>query len=144
MQSISPSRISIALIAALGLINLARGSIHVFAPDGGLEIIAGLYIAGARQIVLSFIAAVGAGPIGFALVDATAVCYRRDFIRPLLLIHLAEEALGVFILFAWRPLPHAVPGQWGALFGLIVIGIVATIEFWRTLGVEKSVQTSPG
>ena len=54
-----PSRLSVSLIVLLALVNLARGAIHVFAPDGGLEVIAGLDIAPARAIVLSFIAAVG-------------------------------------------------------------------------------------
>jgi len=93
--------------------------------------IAGLDISGGRQIVLSFIAAVGAGQLAFALVDATAVFLARSFIRPLLLIHTVQEALGVFILFVWKPLPHAVPGQWGALAGLVVIGFFAALEFSR-------------
>ncbi len=54
-----PSRLSLAVVAILGLINLGRGSIHMFAPDGGLEMIAGLDISTAPQILLSFIAAVG-------------------------------------------------------------------------------------
>jgi hypothetical protein len=138
MQTIAPSRVSIALIAVLALINVVRGTIHVLAPDGGLEMIAGLDIAGGRQIVLSFIAAVGAGQLAFALVDATAVFFRRDFIRPLLLVHTVEEALGVFVLFVWRPLPHAVPGQWGALAGLVIIAFFAAIEFSRVSAHAKS------
>ena len=137
MQTVAPSRISIALIAVLGLVNLFRGSIHVFAPDGGLEMIAGLDIAGGRQILLSFIAAVGAGQLAFALVDATAIFLQRNLIRPLLLIHVVQEALGVFILFVWKPLPHAVPGQWGALAGLIIIAFFAALEFSRVPGHAK-------
>lgn len=126
-----PSRLSVSLIVLLALVNLARGAIHVFAPDGGLEVIAGLDIAPARAIVLSFIAAVGVGQIAFGLVDATAIFVRRDFVRPLLLIHAVQEGLGVFILFVWRPLPHAVPGQWGALAAFVVIAFVAALEFSR-------------
>jgi hypothetical protein len=70
---VQPSRLSIIVVAVLGLINLGRGSIHLFAPDGGLEMIAGLDISSARQIILSFIAGIGAGQITFALVDFIAV-----------------------------------------------------------------------
>ena len=127
----APSRLSVVVIALLGAINLVRGSIHMFAPDGGLEMIAGLDIAAARPIVLSFIAAVGAGQIAFAFVDFVAVAAFRSFVRPLLLIHAAQQALAVFLLFVWRPLPHEVPGQWGALAGLVVIGLFAALEYSR-------------
>jgi hypothetical protein len=128
---VQPSRLSIIVIAVLGLINLGRGSIHMFAPDGGLEMIAGLDISGARQIILSFIAGVGAGQLTFALVDFIAVARFQSFVRPLLLIHLAQAGLTVFLLFAWRPLPHDVPGQWGALAAFVIIGFFTALEYSR-------------
>ncbi len=127
----APSRISIAVVAILGLINVGRGLIHVFAPDGGLQMIAGLDTSAAPQIVLTFIASVGAGQLMFALVDFAAVAFHRPFVRPLLLIHTAQEAGAVLLLFVWRPLPHDVPGQWGALAGLIVVGFFAALEISR-------------
>ena len=126
-----PSRLSLAVVAILGLINLGRGSIHMFAPDGGLEMIAGLDISTAPQILLSFIAAVGAGQLSFALIDFTAVVRFRTFVRPLLLIHTAQQILTVFLLFVWRPLPHDVPGQWGALAALVIIGFFTALEYSR-------------
>lgn len=126
-----PTRISLAIIAVLGIINLVRGSIHLFAPDGGLEMIAGLDISSSTAIVLSFIGAVGAGQISFALVDFAAVARFRTFVRPLLLIHTAQQILTVFLLFAWRPLPHDVPGQWGALAALVIIGFFTALEYSR-------------
>jgi hypothetical protein len=123
--------VSIAVIVLLGLINLGRGAIHMFAPDGGLEMIAGLDISQSTQIVLTFIASVGAGQLTMALVDFAAVLFYRPFVRPLLLIHVAQQALAVFLLFVWRPLPHDVPGQWGALAGLVVIGFFAALELSR-------------
>jgi hypothetical protein len=128
---VQPSRLSLAVVALLGLINLGRGSIHMFAPDGGLEMIAGLDISTAPQILLSFIAAVGAGQLSFALVDFTAVVRFRTFARPLLLIHTAQQILTVFLLFVWRPLPHDVPGQWGALAALVIIGFFTALEYSR-------------
>jgi hypothetical protein len=126
-----PSRLSIAVIAILGLINLGRGAIHMFAPDGGLQMIAGLDLSQSTQIVLAFIASVGAGQLTMALVDLAAVAFYRPFVRPLLLIHTVNQVLAVFLLFVWRPLPHDVPGQWGALAGLVVIGFVAALEISR-------------
>ncbi len=126
-----PSRLSIVVIALLGLVNLGRGSIHMFAPDGGLQMIAGLDISQSTPVVLSLIAAVGAGQLSFAIIDFAAVLRFREFVRPLLLAHLAQAALTVFLLFVWRPMPHDVPGQWGALVSMVVIGFVAALEFGR-------------
>lgn len=126
-----PSTLSIAVIAVLGLINLGRGAIHMFAPDGGLEMIAGLDISQSTTIVLAFIASVGAGQVTMGFVDFAAAISNRSFVRPLLLIHVAQLALAVFLLFAWRPLPHDVPGQWGALAGLVIVGFFAALEFTR-------------
>jgi len=127
----APSPLSIAAIAVLGLINFFRGSIHVFAPDGGLQLIAGLDTSSAPQIALSLIAAVGAGQLAFGLVDFLAVFFQRALIRPLLLIHTMQLALGVFLLFVWRPMPHDVPGQWGALASLVIVGLVTALEISR-------------
>jgi hypothetical protein len=127
-----PSTLSVVAVALLGLINLGRGGIHLFAPDGGLDVIAGLDSGTSSAIVLTFIGAVGAGQLTMAAVDLAAVWRFRSFVRPLLLIHTAQAALAVFLLFVWRPLPHAVPGQWGALAALVVIGFVAALEFSRT------------
>jgi hypothetical protein len=126
-----PTRISLAVIAVLGLINLGRGAIHLFAPDGGLQMIAGLDTSAAPAIVLSFIGAVGAGQLSFALVDFAALARFRTFVRPLLLIHTAQQILTVFLLFVWRPLAHDVPGQWGALAGLVIIGFFTALEYSR-------------
>lgn len=127
----APSTLSLVVVAILGLINVFRGSIHLFAPDGGLEMIAGLDISASRVILLSFIGAVGAGQLTMAAIDLTAVAFFRPFVRPLLLIHTLQAGLGVFLLFVWRPLPHDVPGQWGALAAFVVVGFFAALEFSR-------------
>ncbi len=131
----APSRLSLAVIALLGVINIVRGSIHMFAPDGGLMQIAGLDISQATPIVLSFIAAVGGEQLSFALIDFAAVTKFRTFVRPLLLIHTVQTGLAVFLLFVWRPLPHDVPGQWGALATVVVLAFVAALEYGRKVDV---------
>lgn len=85
----------------------------MFAPDGGLMMIAGLDTSAAPELALALIAGVGAGQITLALADFAAVAFCRPFVRPLLLIHVAQQALTVFLFFVWRPLPHAVPRAMG-------------------------------
>jgi hypothetical protein len=127
-----PSMLAIAAIVVLGLINVGRGSIHLFLPDSGAGVIAGLDLTTARETIVSMLAAVGVGQLGMALVDFTAAFFQRALVRPLLLIHLLMEAGTVFLLFYWKPLPSSVPGQWGALAGFVVIGLIAAIELSRT------------
>ena len=47
------------------------------------------------------------------------------------LANVAQAALTVFLLFVWRPMPHDVPGQWGALASMVVIGFFAALEYGR-------------
>ena len=125
------SMLAVAVIVVLGLINVVRGSIHVFLPDSGAGVIAGLDLANGRAIIISFLAAIGVGQLGMALVDFTAAFLVRALVRPLLFIHMLMEGGTVFLLFYWKPLPTAVPGQWGALAGFVVLGLVTALEISR-------------
>ena len=49
------------VLALFALINLARGSIHAFAPDGGAHSIAGLDLSTNARTILSLFARLGAG-----------------------------------------------------------------------------------
>lgn len=129
MQSTKPSRIALAALLVLGLVNLVRGGIHFFAPDGGLTAIAGLDLATSRSTILFFIGAVGSGQIAFGLVDLLVALRHRSLVLPLLVIHLIETALALFLFFVWRPLPVVVPGQYGAVFSFIIFGLITMREF---------------
>jgi hypothetical protein len=129
MQSMKPTKIALAGLVFLGLVNLVRGSIHFFAPDGGLTSIAGLDLSTGRATILFFIGAVGSGQIAFGLVDLLVAWRYRNMVLPLLVIHLIEMALGLFLFFVWRPLPVVVPGQVGAVFSFVVFGLITIREF---------------
>ena len=132
------SGLAIAVIALLGLINVARGSLHLFLPDSGAGEIAGLDLSAGKQIIVSFLAAIGVGQLAMALVDFTAALRLRALVRPLLLIHTLEAAGGVLLLFYWKPLPVAVPGQWGALAAVAVLALVSLLEFSRAADDAKA------
>ena len=126
-----PSMLAVVVIVVLGLINVGRGSIHLFLPDSGAGVIAGLDLTTARATIVSLLAGVGVGQLGMALVDFTAVFFQRALVRPLLFIHTLMEAGTVFLLFYWKPLPTSVPGQWGALAGFVLLGLIAALEISR-------------
>ena len=103
----APSRLALATIAALGLINLGRGGIHLFAPDGGAVSIAGLDVTPAPQTILFLFGSLGVGQIALGLVDMAAAWRWRSFVRPLLAIHLVQLALAVVALFAIKGMSTA-------------------------------------
>lgn len=125
-----PSRLAVLAIAALGAINLVRGSIHLFAPDGGLTAIAGLDLSDGRELVLFFIGAVGVGQIALGAIDLLIAWRHRAMVLPLLLVHMGELTLGLLLFFHLRPLPVAVPGQYGAIVSFLILAAVITREFW--------------
>ena len=124
----APSRLAVATVAALGAVNLIRGGIHVFAPDGGAASIAGLDIDAAPQTIVFLFASLGTGQMALGLVDLAAVLRWRAFVTPLLFIHVAQLALGVFVIFLFKPPPVVVPGQWFNFALLIAVGAVAVRE----------------
>lgn len=123
-----PSRVALAAVAILGVINLVRGSIHLFAPDGGAVSIAGLDIAPAPETILFLFASLGIGQIAFGLVDLAAAWRWRSFVVPLLAIHALQLALAMLSLFVLKPPPVAVPGQWFNLALFVVISALAARE----------------
>jgi len=129
--SVSPSRLAIATVALLGAVNLVRGAIHLFAPDGGAASIAGLELAGAPQTILFLFATLGVGQIALGLADAAAAWRWHGFVVPLLFIHVVQAGLGVFVLFLFKPPPTPVPGQWFNLAVLVAVVAVALIEMLR-------------
>lgn len=138
MRYANPSRIAVAALALMGAVNLVRGAIHLFAPDGGLTAIAGLDLSAARETVLFFIGAVGIGQITLGLVDLLAVLRHRAFVTPLLVAHVVGLALGVFLFLVWRPLPVVVPGQYGAVFSLVVFSVITLRELLLGTGDDEN------
>ena len=128
MSEHQPSRIAIYAIALLGLLNLGRGSIHLFAPHGGLTDIAGIDLSQGGETILFFIGAVGVGQITLGLLDLFVAFRHRAMVLPLLLIHLVGMVLAVFLFYVQRPLPVTPPGQYGAVASLVIFGIIAIRE----------------
>jgi hypothetical protein len=127
----SPSRLTVGFLAFLGIVNLVRGAIHLFAPDGGLTDIAGLNLGAARELALFFIGATGVGQISFGAVDLLVAARHREMALPLLFVHVGELALGLFLFLCWRPLPIAVPGQYGAVFSFVLVSGITVRELLR-------------
>jgi hypothetical protein len=122
-------RIPLFVLALFALINLARGCIHAFAPDGGAHAIAGLDLSSNAQTILSLFAQMGFHQIVMGLFQIFVLAWRRDLIVIALAIQTAETAFGVGNLYFYRTFPVVVPG---AMFnaGLLALLVVTLGVAW--------------
>ena len=113
----------------MGVINLVRGGIHVFAPDGGAHSIAGLDLGDDSATVLSLFATLGLQQIVLGLFELYAVARAPRFVTLLLALQTVSTAIVLVNLYAWRPLPVIVPGQPFnvALFALQLVALVIAL-----------------
>ena len=116
-------------LVLLGVINLGRGSIHVFRSDGGASSIAGIDLSQNGEVILTLFATMGLTQILMGVIDL-AVGLRFRALVPLLLgYHLIHQIGAALILWWWRPLPVDAPGKLGAV---VVIPVVAAAFFSAT------------
>lgn len=114
----TPARIVLALFAC---INIARGAIHAFAPDGGAHSIAGLNLGDEAATILALFATIGLMQLTLGGFQLWAALQRPDLVLVLLAFQTVQTVLGAWHLWLWRPLPVVVPG---AMFNLVLIGVL--------------------
>jgi len=126
---LQPHRISLIVLTVLGLLNLVRGGIHVFAPDSGAGIIAGFDLSGpGAAAIISLLAGIGAQQIAIGVVDLAVALKYRSFAYALLLFHVAAQALAVFAVVIYKPLPGDPPGEMGAMAILVILAASLLVE----------------
>lgn len=123
-------RFPIAVLALMGLINIGRGGIHAFAPDGGAHSIAGLDLTTNTATVLSLFATLGLGQIVKGGFELWVVLRRPGLVALFLAMQLADTAAAMVNLYLWRPLPVTVPGQPFNL-ALMAVQAAALLIAWR-------------
>ncbi len=124
---------AIGVLALCALINLGRGAIHVFAPDGGAHSIAGLDLSTNRQTIIALFASLGFSQMVMGAFQAFVIAARRDLVTLFLALQAATTALGVVNLYLYRSLPVTVPGQPFnlVLLGLLVAALIAAFASGR-------------
>lgn len=99
------------VLALTGLINIARGCVHAFAPDGGAHSIAGLDLGDQSATILSLFATLGLQQIVLGLFELYVAWRATQLISLFLALQTLTTAVALINLYAWRPLPVVVPGQ---------------------------------
>jgi hypothetical protein len=106
----NPLKLAPSIVLGLfALMNLARGGVHAFSPDGGAGTIAGLF-------------------------EAYLLAARRDLIVLGLGLQALLTAGAVLNLHFWRPLPVEVPGE---IFNMVLLPIVGIAWLLAVYGDRK-------
>lgn len=124
-----PSGLAVAFVAVLGLINLGRGGLHVFLPDSGAGQIAGFDLSAGGQAIVFLLAMVGVTQIGLGLADLAASLRFRMFVLPMLWVHVAQQALAMWVFHLAKPPPVTPPGE---LFNTVLAGLILAAAIWET------------
>jgi len=118
----NPLKLGPSIVLGLfALMNLARGGVHAFSPDGGAGTIAGLDLTTSADTIIPLFALIGVNQIVIGLFEAYLLAARRDLITLGLGLQVLLTTGAVANLHFWRPLPVEVPGE---IFNMILLPIV--------------------
>lgn len=134
MASRPDDRVARIAILMLGLVNLVRGAIHVFAPHGGAESIAGFDLSQATELIVFLFAVMGLHQLSLGCVDLLAGLRFRALVVPLLWFHTLQQTASVAMLLLWKAPPGRPPGAVGAFAGVIVLWAVLA---WTLRAAER-------
>jgi hypothetical protein len=119
------------IVAIIGVLNLFRGSVHTFLPDGGAGVIAGFDLSHSRQTIVFLFAVMGIEQLSLGVVDLIVAFRVRWLAIPLLWFHALEQTLAEIILVFYKPPPGHPPGMVGAPITLAVLWIALGWIYWR-------------
>ena len=109
------------VLVFVGVLNLVRGSIHMFAEDGGAGRIAGIDLAQNGEVIVSLFAAWGAGQFTTGLLDLFVGLRYRVFVPFILAIEAIRTSLALSFVWYVKPFPVDAPGKFLWPVFLIVI-----------------------
>lgn len=126
-----PHRVTLTVLAVLGIFNLVRGGLHVFLPDSGAGSIAGMDLTQGGQAIVFLLAMTGVGQIGAGLVDLAVAARYRAFAVPLLAIEAGRSLLALVTAWFVKLPPVDVPGRRGMIATAIVLIAALSFEMLR-------------
>jgi hypothetical protein len=133
----NPIKSGLTIVLGLfALMNLARGGVHVFSPDGGAGTIAGLDLSTSASTIIPLFALIGVNQIAVGLFEAYVVVARRDLLALGLGLQVLLTAGAVANLGFWRPLP-------GETFNMILLPIIVIAWLLAVYGDRKARRDGP-
>ena len=125
------------VLVALGAIDLVRGSIHLFASDGGAGQIAGIDLAHGGDVIVMLFAVMGIHQILWGVLNLIVGLRHRAFVPLLLALQTIEAALAIWVLWFFKPLSVPAPGKFGVLVTLPILALA----LWASLRTRARTST---
>ena len=124
------SSVAWCVLLALGALNLVRGSIHLFASDGGAGQIAGIDLSEGGDVIVFLFAVMGLQQLAFGALDLVVALRYRVFVPLLLALETLKLGVAVIVMWFYKPLPVAAPGKYGALvvFPVLVLALFMSLR----------------
>ena len=91
------------VVALIGMLNLFRGSIHTFLPDGGAGVIAGFDLSHSRQTIVFLFAVMGIEQLSLGVVDLIVAFRARWLAIPMLWFHTLEQTAAEIVFVFYKP-----------------------------------------
>ncbi len=132
------------VVALVGILNLFRGSIHTFLPDGGAGVIAGFDLSHSRQTIVFLFAVMGIEQLSLGVVDLIVALRARWLALPLLWFHTLETTAAEIVFVFYKPAPGHPPGMVGAPVTLAILWLALGWIYWRRSGEARQTVTSLG
>jgi len=106
------------LLLVFAAVNLVRGSIHLFAPDGGAGRIAGIDLTQGGDVIVMLFAVMGIDQLAWGAIDAAVALRWRAFVPLVWAVTLVKQLASVWVMWLYKPLSVPAPGKYGAVYTL--------------------------
>ncbi|MBA4048785.1 MAG: hypothetical protein C0476_09620 [Sphingomonas sp.] len=113
-------------VVLLGFGWVVPGMIHMFLPDGGAGVIAGIDFGAQARTIVAIFAWAGATQFAHGVTMITVGWRYRSLVPPILAISLVERGLLSIFGWVWKAPPpgaHHPPEHYGSLILVPVIGL---------------------
>src|ERR1700734_634314 len=127
------------VVALVGILNLFRGSIHTFLPDGGAGVIAGFDLSHSRQTIVFLFAVMGIEQLSLGVVDLIVAFRARWLALPMLWFHTLEQTAAEIVFVLYKPAPGRPPGIVGLPLMVLLLWLVLGWIYWpRSSGARET------
>lgn len=129
-RSVGPTASS-RFLALCGVLAVISGSIHVFLPDGGAGVIAGIDLAAGGERIVGVFAWAGATQIAWGLMMLAVALRYRALVPLALLLLLLERTLHALNFWVLKSGAHHPPESYAVLVALPVIALFLLLSLKR-------------
>lgn len=129
-RSVGPTASS-RFLALCGVLAVIPGGIHVFLPDGGAGVIAGIDLAAGGERIVSVFAWAGATQVAWGLMLLAVALRYRALVPLALLLLLLERTLHALNFWVLKSGGHHPPESYAVLVALPVIALFLLLALRR-------------